>query len=357
MNDIWNAILDFISQFVIPDWGALVALIPVGLFVLVVLWLLLTIRKFATAGPTRRGRRRVTPLPPPGVHLPGPSFAPIVASIGMFLLLFGLVFGGSWIWVGLVGVAISLLYWGREALADYDRVVHAERLPAAVHGPPPPGVHLPGPSFRPVLASLALMVFFFGLVFGGWLLPVGILFLIVTLVGWLFDARHEYVNRVEADRTGHLESLSAPEWPKRVLTVFAVLVVFAVVVDLGILPPRGSTAVGGEGGEGPGASGAPPGSPPPALEGDIVLVAKDVKFNLAEVSAPADKPFTIAFDNQDSGVPHDVAIRNDSGIVYNGEDVTGPGQVLDEVPGLAAGTYTFFCTFHANMTGTLTAGE
>jgi plastocyanin len=352
VNDLWNAFLDFISKFVIPDWGALIALIPVGLLAIVVLWLLLTIRKFATAGPTRRGKRRVTPLPPPGVHLPGPSFAPILASIGTFLLLFGLVFGGSWIWVGVVALALSLLYWGREALADYDRVVRAERLPAVAHGSPPPGVHLPGPSFRPVLASLALMVFFFGLVFGGWLLPVGILFLIATLIGWLFDARQEYVKRIEADQTGHLESLSAPGWPKRVLTVFAILVLFAVVVDLGILPPRGPAAVGGEG---PGGSGPPPGSPPPPLEGDIVLVAQDLKFDTAEVTAPAGAPFTIAFDNRDTGIPHDVAIRDDTGIVYNGKDITGPGQVVEDVPPLAAGTYTFFCTFHASMTGTLTA--
>jgi plastocyanin len=354
LNELWNSFLDFISQFVIPDWGALIALLPVGLLVIVVLWLLWTIRKFATAGPTRRGKRRVTPLPPPGVHLPGPSFAPILASIGTFLLLFGLVVGGSWIWVGLVALALSLLYWGREALADYDRVVHAERRPAVVHGTPPPGVHLPGPSFRPVLASLALMVFFFGLVFGGWLLLVGILFLIATLVGWLFDARQEYVKRIEADQTGHLESLSAPGWPKRVLTVFAVLVLFAVVVDLGIFPPRGPAVVGGED---PGASGPPPGSPPPPLEGDIVLVAQNIKFDKAEVTAPADASFTIAFDNRDTGIPHDVSIRGDSGIIFNGEDITGPGQVVEDVPALAAGTYTFFCTFHADMTGTLTAGE
>jgi plastocyanin len=353
VNELWNSILDFISQFVIPDWGALIALLPVGLFVLVVLWLLLTTRKFATAGPTRHGKQRVTPRPPPGVHLPGPSFSPILASIGAFLLLFGLVFGGSWIWVGVVALALSLLYWGREALADYDRVAHAERPPATTHGSPPPGVHLPGPSFRPVLASLALMVFFFGLVFGGWLLPVGILFLIATLLGWLFDARQEYVKRIEADQTGHLESLSAPGWPKRVLTVFAILVLFAVVVDLGILPPRGPAAVGGEG---PGESGPPPGSPPPPLEGDVVLVAQDLKFDKAEVTAPAGAPFTIAFDNRDNGIPHDVAIRDDSGIVFNGEDITGPGQVVEDVPPLPAGTYTFFCTFHADMTGTLTAG-
>ena len=36
----------------------------------------------------------------------------------------------------------------------------------------------------------------------------------LTLVGWLVDARKEYVKTVEADRTGHLESLPAPRTPK-----------------------------------------------------------------------------------------------------------------------------------------------
>lgn len=352
MNELWNRFLDFISQFVLPDWGELVGLIPLGLFGIVVLWLVITAWRFATVGPTRRGRRRVTPLPPPGVHLPGPSFAPIIASIGTFFLFFGLVFGGVWLWVGVAALVLSLLYWGREALADYDRTARVERLPAAVHGGPPPGVHIPAPSFRPILASLAMMVLFFGLVFGGWILVVGILFVIVTLVGWLFDARHEYVKTVEADRTGHLEALDAPGWPKQVLAVFAVLVAVAAIIDLGVLPRSGTAA----GGETPGASGGPSGSPPPGLEADVILVAKGLKFDKAELTVPADTPFTIGFDNQDADVPHDVAIRDDSGIVFNGEDVTGPGQVIDHVPAIPAGTYTFFCTFHGNMTGTLTAG-
>ena len=87
-----------------------------------------------------------------------------------------------------------------------------------VHPGPPPGVHIPGPSFRPLLASLAVTILFAGLVFGGWLLGVGVLVTILTLLGWLNDARKEYHHVVEADRTGHLVNEPAPGWPKVMLS-------------------------------------------------------------------------------------------------------------------------------------------
>ena len=40
-----------------------------------------------------------------------------------------------------------------------------------------------------------------------------------------------------------------------------------------------------------------------------------------------------------------------------GDLVTGPKMVDYAVPALAAGTYTFTCSIHPNMTGTLTAGS
>jgi cytochrome c oxidase subunit II len=95
-------------------------------------------------------------------------------------------------------------------------------------------------------------------------------------------------------------------------------------------------------------------APPPAAT--LNLVAKDIKFSQTTLEAPADKPFAIAFDNQDPGVTHDVAIQDASGsLVLNGEDVKGPGKSTDNVKPLKAGTYTFICTFHpVQMTGTLT---
>ena len=47
LDKIWTGVLDFTSKLVIPDWGALVNLIPVAIFAIVVLWLLATVWRFA----------------------------------------------------------------------------------------------------------------------------------------------------------------------------------------------------------------------------------------------------------------------------------------------------------------------
>jgi plastocyanin len=357
LDKIWTGVLDFTSKLVIPDWGSLVALIPVALFALVVLWLLATAFRFATAGPTRRGRRRITPIPPPGIHAPGPSFAPILAAIGLFVLLAGLVFGGLLLPVGAIAFVVGLLYWGREGLADYDHLSGADRLPAVVVVPrePPPGIHMPGPSFRPILASLALAVLFFGLVFGGWLILVGIVFLVVALLGWLSDARAEYRKAVEADATGHLEALPAPRWPKRLLGTIGALIVFALILNAGILPPKSPAAASG-----PGASGgpAPSGSTPSGAPGVVSIVAQGVKFTTPDVAAPANQDFTINFDNKDPSTPHDVDILGGDGSkAFDGQPITGPKQTTYQVKGLAAGSYKFECSIHpSSMTGTLKVG-
>ena len=64
----------------------------------------------------------------------------------------------------------------------------------------------------------------------------------------------------------------------------------------------------------------------------------------------------IAFDNQDPNIPHNVEIKDGGGAtVFNGEIFPGVAQRTYDVPALPAGAYTFLCTVHPNMTGTLTA--
>jgi plastocyanin len=89
----------------------------------------------------------------------------------------------------------------------------------------------------------------------------------------------------------------------------------------------------------------------------IQLAAKDIAFDQSTISAPAGSAFTIHFDNQDVSTPHNVAIVDASGQqVFTGDTITGPAQTDYQVPALAAGTYTFKCTIHPAMTGTLTVG-
>ena len=99
----------------------------------------------------------------------------------------------------------------------------------------------------------------------------------------------------------------------------------------------------------PGGSAAPPSA-------TLNLTAQNIKFSAATLDAPADKPFAIAFDNQDAGITHDVAIQDSTGaLIFNGQDVKGPGKSTDNVQPLKAGIYTFICTFHpVQMTGQLT---
>jgi plastocyanin len=95
-----------------------------------------------------------------------------------------------------------------------------------------------------------------------------------------------------------------------------------------------------------------------AGSGEPVLIsALGIKFEQAEVSAPAGVPFLIRFDNKDAGIPHNVEIKDPSGAsVFKGEIFNGTAVKDYQVGALAAGTYQFICTVHPNMVGTLAVG-
>jgi plastocyanin len=382
LEQLWNGILELTSQLVIPDWGVLVSVaLPLGTVLLVALGLVWTIRRLVTAPPARRGPRRVAAATPAGVHMPGPSMAPIFAAIGSALLFLGLVFGGVVLALGVIALILTLLYWLAEGLRVYDHEVEptATLIPARIETGPPPGVHMPGPSYRPIMGALGTALLFLGLVFGGWLLAVGVFALIVTLIGWLVDARKEYVKTVEADRTGHLENIPAPNTPSRVFAVLAILVVAAAIAQSGVLTTgsanggspgasgaSGATASGGPGGSASAPSGGGSGAPASAPAGDsggsggnggpnVAVHASGIAFTEASWTGPADTPFTITFENQDAGTPHNIAIKDASGAeVFKGDIFNGVGTKVYDVPALPAGQYSFVCSVHPNMSGTAT---
>ena len=358
LQQIWNGILDLTKLLVIPDWGALIALLPVFMGVVVIVFFLGRLVQYRRLGPRRRRPGRIKPVTPPGIHMPGPTYAPVLGAIGVFLLFAGLVFSGLLLIIGLIALVLSALYWGREGLVDYDHVAGDHpQLPPVAHPGPPPGVHMPGPSFRPFLAALGVFVLFAGLVFGGWVLAVGVVFTIATLLGWLNDARKEYRQVVRADTTGHLENEPAPSWPKTLLSVFAFLVVVAVALNAGWFPPR--SAAGGSVGPGGSAasSGGPAGSGGPG-PGGLAITASGIKFDVSTLATPADEPFKITFDNKDDKTNHDVDILDAAGTkVYDMKDFPGPAVKTFDVPALKAGTYKFECSIHpALMNGQLTVG-
>jgi cytochrome c oxidase subunit 2 len=106
----------------------------------------------------------------------------------------------------------------------------------------------------------------------------------------------------------------------------------------------------------PAESGAPPSGEPVAGTTLTVVAKNAVAFETPTLTAPANSPITIEFDNQDV-LPHSVKIFKDSTggpVVYDGEIFTGPAKKSYPVGPLAAGTYPFICAVHTNMTGTLT---
>jgi len=108
----------------------------------------------------------------------------------------------------------------------------------------------------------------------------------------------------------------------------------------------------------PSGSAEPSGSP--AASGGAVVKesALNIAFEVGELSVPADAAFQIEFENKDAGIPHNIDIKDASGgDAFVGEIFSGVDTRTYSVGPLAAGTYTFVCTVHPNMTGTISAGS
>ena len=378
LERIWTNLLELTAQFVTPDWGKIIAFLPVLFVVIVVALLLWVFRRLVKAPPARRGKQRIPSKTPAGVHMPGPSFSPAFAAMGTFLILLGFVFGGITLVLGVLALALTLVYWLAEGLRiyDHDNGPTGTTLPAVVDAGPPPGVHMPGPSWRPFLGAVGVFLLLLGLVFEGWLLAVGVIALIATLVGWLTDAVQEYRRTVEADTTGHLQNGPAPGTPSRLLAALTILTLGAAILQSSVFatgPANGGTGSAGASGAppasgapqasaapagsgGPAGSGAPAsGGPPAGGAADVTVEAKGIAFVQSSWTGPAGKPFTIAFSNEDQGTPHNIELINGSGTaVFKGEIFNGVASRNYNVTAQPAGAYTFKCIVHPSMTGTAT---
>jgi cytochrome c oxidase subunit 2 len=99
-------------------------------------------------------------------------------------------------------------------------------------------------------------------------------------------------------------------------------------------------------------------TPPPPPSGAPVLnvTALNIAYDTNALTVAANAPFVIEFKNDDpSSITHDIDIRDASGTVVENQDTIPGGTTRDySYTPLPAGTYTFFCSIHSNMTGTLT---
>jgi len=102
----------------------------------------------------------------------------------------------------------------------------------------------------------------------------------------------------------------------------------------------------------------------PGGEAVVALAAPEgaaaTGFSTDALSVPSDVPFTLAFENADPGVPHNVVIYDgpdaEAPQLFRGELVTGPGTVDYAVEPVVEGEFFFNCEVHpTTMTGTMTA--
>ena len=112
----------------------------------------------------------------------------------------------------------------------------------------------------------------------------------------------------------------------------------------------------------PGPSGeasAPASAAPSAGAGGTVVQvsASAIKFDQSTLDVPADTPFTLEFANNDSGIPHDVDIRDSGGTsLFKTEIFPGVETRSYDAPALPAGAAQFVCTVHPTMIVDVTAG-
>jgi plastocyanin len=315
LNDLWTRLVAWTGAIVAPDWEALVALIPVLLLLAVAAFVVITATKWTTAGPTRRGPGRRRPVARDGSPVRGPSAAPLAVAGGVFLLVFGLVSGSAVLGLGVAATAAALAWWAW----DLRRPVGGSASDAARTG----GARDVTPPARADEAAGAAGV-------GGTGTPAA-------------------GDRSSPGR-GRVTPLRVGVGGAAVLGI-AVLVATARVVPDTPATPSLSTIPPGA----PSPSAIAPGSPGPSLAAaDASLTAQNFAFVETTLTAPADRPFTVAFDNLDVA-PHNLEIRDAGGtVLFRGDIVVGPIVTVYAVPALPAGTYPFICTVHPAMTGTLT---
>lgn len=104
----------------------------------------------------------------------------------------------------------------------------------------------------------------------------------------------------------------------------------------------------------------------PAEGTALSIVGSDNKYDKDCMAVPASQDFTIDFDNQDGGIPHNVSLYDESRgegnekELYKGK-VVGTGgreKVTYRVPALPEGRYVFRCDPHPEfMVGDFLAGN
>lgn len=87
----------------------------------------------------------------------------------------------------------------------------------------------------------------------------------------------------------------------------------------------------------------------------VNISADNMAFDTSTITVPAGANVTMVFDNQDDGIPHNVAVYDSSARteqIFVGEIITGPAEITYTFPAPSEpGTYYFQCDVHPSMNG------
>ncbi|HUQ63473.1 MAG TPA: cupredoxin domain-containing protein [Acidimicrobiales bacterium] len=258
---------------------------------------------------------------------------------------------------------------------------------------PPPGLSPVDPGRPhggggwPALGAAALAMCLLGFVVSPLLVVAGVFAAAITLVGWLGSASSDHTGRtpnllpIGLPVVGIFTIVSlmffmsrvllaVPEWAS---TLFALLVTIAIMGIASFLAMQpslsGRTLVGVLAGAGvvllvAGAVAAAIGPreeelPEGAEAGApaVVITAKALKFDKAELALKSGGEADLEFDNDDSAVPHNVAIYADQAYtqsLFVGDLTVGPLKIEYKFPAPPPGSYFFRCDVHPFMSGKVT---
>jgi plastocyanin len=89
----------------------------------------------------------------------------------------------------------------------------------------------------------------------------------------------------------------------------------------------------------------------------VKIEAQGIQYVETSATAPASTPFQIQFTNSDAGTAHNVSIHSGGPTgpeLFKGEIFPGVATKTYDVPALDPGSYSYVCTVHPTMVGTLT---
>jgi plastocyanin len=239
----------------------------------------------------------------------------------------------------------------------------------------------------PALGAAALAMALLGFVVSPLLVVAGVFAGAITLVGWLASA--------SGDQTGRTPNLlpvglpvvgiftivslmffmsrvllAVPEWASTLVALLVTIAIMGIASFLAMQPSVSSrTLVGILAGAGvvllvagivAAGIGAREEEVPEGTEAAapaVELVAKGLKFDKAELAFKSGGEADLAFNNEDSAVPHNVAIYSDQAYtqsLFIGDITVGPLKSDYKFPAPPPGSYFFRCDVHPFMSGKVT---